>query len=860
MSDSYKGNRHIKKAGVKHDFTPEQLEEFVKCAEDPHYFIENFVKIINLDGGLVPFKPFDYQTKVIDTIVDNRFSILKWPRQYGKALSIDTPILTKDGFKKLDDLKVGDQIFGPDGNTTTIRFITDTMFDKKTYKVKFDNGDELIACAEHLWTVNSINWKIRQNKTRVAGPDKVLTTEELIPLLNHSRLPYISFTKPIQLSEKEVPIDPYTLGVWLGDGYSDSGSICVHPNDSYVIKELKIKSIRQYQENLQIFLVDGLFTKLRETGLLNNKHIPEIYFTTSFDQRLELIKGLMDTDGTCSKNGYPSFSNKNELLIDQFRFLLSSIGIKSHKRKKIIKDVVYYEVSFCPDVIVFKLDRKASRQKVPEHKKNNRLYISSIEEVNSVPVKCLQVDNEDHLFLAGNTLIPTHNTTTIGSVILWYILFNEHYTVAILAHKHEMSRQILSNIQTMFENLPKWLQQGVSEWNKGSVVFENGSQIITAATTPSAVRGLPINWIYLDEFAFVPPNMQEEFYTSAYPTITSGKTTKMTISSTPKGLNKFWRFWKDAVDRKNDFVPNEVHWSMYPGRDDAWKEETIRQTSPEQFRQEFEVEFLGSSFTLIHATKLQVLEGIDPLTFNDNLKVFKKAKHNHLYAICVDTAAGAGLDYSAFVVVDVTTLPYEVVASYRNNQISPYVYPTVIHLVAKQYSNAIVLIENQVGSQVADVLHYDLEYENVLFTAIGSGKGQHLSSGYGGGKLKKGIQTTSSVKKLGCNNLKTMVENDRLIINDEDILDELRRFVANDSGSFEAEDGHDDLVMTLVLFGWMTDQEYFRQLTDVNLKGDIANKHKRMVEEQVLAFILVDDGTPDLDEEDMRLGDLITWY
>lgn len=450
-------------------------------------------------------------------------------------------------------------------------------------------------------------------------------------------------------------------------------------------------------------------------------------------------------------------------------------------------------------------------------------------------------------------------STTVVSYILHYILFNQSMNVAILANKQATAREILSRLKLAYEYLPLWLQQGIVEWNKGSIELENGSRIIASSTSASAIRGGSFNMIFLDEFAHVPQNVAEEFFSSVYPTITSGQTTKVLMVSTPNGLNMFYHYWRGATKNpgelgKNEYIPIEVHWSevpLYPGgplRGKEWKEQTIRNTSEQQFQSEFECDFIGSQNTLISSFKLKTLSWINPIIKNnEGLSIYKEPEDGHVYTIIVDTARGQGLDYSAFCVIDISETPYKVVAKFKNNIISPMVYPTVIKRLAEQYNNAFVLIEiNDIGGQVADVLHEDLEYENVLMCGNKGRKGQTISGGFGSGGIHFGVRTTSVVKKLGCSVLKSLVEEDKLLIEDLDIIDELTTFVAKKQ-SYEADDGHnDDLVMCLVLFGWLTRQEYFRNMTDMDVRTAIYEKQIEGLEEDMSPFGFIsteDDST-----------------
>jgi hypothetical protein len=432
-------------------------------------------------------------------------------------------------------------------------------------------------------------------------------------------------------------------------------------------------------------------------------------------------------------------------------------------------------------------------------------------------------------------------TTTLVGIMLWYVLFHDNYNVAILAHKMQQAREILSRIQLAYEHLPKWIQQGIIEWNKGNIELENGSKILASATSSSAIRGGSFNLVYLDEFAFVDNNMQEDFFASVYPTISSGKTSKVLITSTPNGLNMFYKIWTDSEEGKNDYKRIDVHWSQVPGRDQKWREETIRNTSEEQFRVEFECEFIGSSHTLISATKLRVLRSIPPTLSNPDTKIFAQPVPGRQYFTVVDTARGVEGDYSAFVVFDVSELPYRVVASYKNNMISPLMYPNIVFQLSKHYNSAYVLVEtNDIGEQIANILQHDLEYENILTTINNGRSGQVISPGFGQA-TRLGVRTTKAVKRIGCMGLKTQVESDKLIINDERILYELFRFV-NIGDSYEAEEGHDDLVMCLVLFAWAMSQSYVKELTSVDLRQKLEQENEDAFEESMMPIGIIDRG------------------
>ncbi len=434
-------------------------------------------------------------------------------------------------------------------------------------------------------------------------------------------------------------------------------------------------------------------------------------------------------------------------------------------------------------------------------------------------------------------------STVLLAYLVHYLIFNETVNVAILANKAQTARDLLGRFQLAYEHLPDWMQQGVMNWNKGSLELENGSKILASSTSSSAVRGGSYNLCFLDEFAFVPNNIAEQFFSSVYPTISAGTTSKMIIVSTPKGMNMFYKLWTDALHEKNSFIPIEVNWSEVPGRDEKWKEETIKNTSKQQWLQEFECSFLGSVNTLISATKLQIIPTQDPIHTQGGLDIYELPNKVSNYCVTVDVARGGSNDYSAFVVIDISTIPYRVVAKYKNNEIKPLALPEIVYKIANNYNEAHILVEiNDVGGQIADALHYDLEYENIIMTQMRGRLGQIVGSGFGDKATELGVRTTKAVKKIGCSNLKQMIESDKLVIPDFDIIVELSTFIQK-GASFEGEEGSsDDLVMCLVFFAWLTNQQYFKELTDDDIRKRLYQSQERMIEEDMAPFGFIDDG------------------
>ena len=452
----------------------------------------------------------------------------------------------------------------------------------------------------------------------------------------------------------------------------------------------------------------------------------------------------------------------------------------------------------------------------------------------------------------------TGKSTTVISYLLHYLLFNDSVNIGILANKAATARELLGRLQTAYENVPKWMQQGVLSWNRGSLELENGSKILAASTSASAVRGMSFNILFLDEFAFVPNHIADSFFASVYPTITSGKSTKVIIVSTPHGMNHFYRMWHDAERGKNDYIPTDVHWSEVPGRDEIWKAQTIGNTSEQQFKVEFECEFLGSVDTLINPSKLRTLVYDSPKKRSAGLDVYEDPKKKHDYLITVDVARGVAKDYSAFVVIDITKFPHRVVAKYRNNEIKPMLFPSVIYEVARSYNEAFILCEvNDVGDQVAAIIQYDLEYENLLMASMRGRAGQVVGQGFSGKKTQLGVKMSKTVKKVGALNLKTLIEEDKVYFNDYEILSELTTFIQK-HGSFEAEEGcNDDLAMCLVIYAWLVAQDYFKELTDQDVRKRLYDEQKNQIEQDMAPFGFITDG---MDEESFVDKDGDRWH
>ena len=447
-------------------------------------------------------------------------------------------------------------------------------------------------------------------------------------------------------------------------------------------------------------------------------------------------------------------------------------------------------------------------------------------------------------------------TVTAAACILHYSIFNADKNIAIMANKTAAAREVLNRYQTMYENLPIWMQQGVKTWNKGDVDLENGSRVFTSATTSSGIRGKSVNWLYIDEAAIIPNNIADEFFASVYPTISAGETTKILLTSTPLGYNHFWKFWNESEKGTNGFQNMFIPHTEIPGRDDAWIEEQFKLLGEVKFNQEVLCDFLGSTNTLISGKALSTMSSIDPVYKKDGLDIYEEPQEDKYYVISADTARGIGGDYSAFIVVDITQMPFKVVGKYRDNKISPLLYPDFINKVAKDYNGAYVLLEtNDIGQQVVDILHQELEYENI-FSCVQEKNKQYVSPGFGK-QSTLGVRTSKAVKRQGCLALKSLIEEQKFLLFDAECISELSTFVER-SGTFAADEGyHDDLAMCMVLFAWLSTNTFFKDLTNVDIRDNLYNSQMRMIENDLTPFGLVVDGHEP--EAEVMDGDYWIW-
>lgn len=811
-------DKYIIKPGIPKQLTAEQLSELLECASDVKYFARNYYTIVHPIKGEMIIKLYDYQEMLLDTFQQNRMVVLCSARQAGKALSNETPIITPKGFIKMGDLKVGDTIYGRDGKETNITFITETMNNRDVYDITFDTGETIKADAEHLWSI------------RIGGinGEKIMNTADLMKLkekYSKKNVPpsiYINYIKPLDFESKPLPISPYILGLWLGDGSTlDARITCTYDdynfykekfkNEGYEISEFRLDKRTEITGN---FNVIGLRKKLRILGQQKGKFIPDEYIFNSIENRLELIRGLMDSDGYCNNRGSCQFYQSNEVFIDKFRLLLSTLGIKSTKTMKhtICKDA--YSVNFCTEKKVFSLPRKSDRQKMmKKHPKNTRIYFNSISKTDSVPVRCLQVDNKEHLFLAGKTLVPTHNTTCSCIYLLWYAIFNSKKEIAILANKQKTAVDILDDIKKGYEMLPAWMKPGIITYNNLDIVFENGTKIFASATSEDSLRGHSCSKIFLDEFAFIQQNVATKFWASTLPVISTGGS--VIVVSTPNGASGlFYDIYKEGEANKNGFKAVTVNWDQVPGRDEKWKEEMITKMGKLQFNQEFANSFTGSTLTLIEGDTLAKLKSREveaPFMPTQFYSIWKKYVAGRVYAFGIDTAQGAGSDYSVVAIYDITSYivnkKYELVAMYRRNDSNIFTFTKEVLELTAKWGNPVIICENNevgLGNILCTQLYMEDGYERIFFD---------IETG------KYGINANVKTKKLATTYFKEDVESGNCTILSKTLISELGFFEEKEGshGIFAARKGrgfNDDTISASYWVSYLLKSRWFEDMHD----------------------------------------------
>lgn len=613
-TEYYLGNPNLPAADAQIAYEPWMVKEIKKAKENILYFAENFFYIINLDRGREKIKLHSCQKRAIRKMRDNRFFILLASRQIGKALALDTPLPTPHGWTDMGSLKDGDVIYDSKGNPCNVIKAHEVLHDRDCYKITFDNDEEIVADSEHLWFTQT---RIERRK-KCSG--SVKTTKDILDTLysgkkrpepNH-RIPMC--INGVEGKEKDLPIHPYVLGLWLGDGTSASGTITVGHRD--IEEQIKIFSeIKQFDKlivknyNSRNYVITptvesdiqtkSLGALLRHNNLLNNKHIPADYMLSSREQRLQLLQGLIDSDGYISERGTCQFYNSNKTLVRQVKQLIESLGYKVTIKDYIpklnsVECAPCSSITFKPIEDVARLSFKQKRIKHQEKKHNSKIrgqyhFIKKIEPVESVPVRCITVDSDDSQFLVGSQYIPTHNSTLMTIYMLWYACFMDDQRILLVANKEATAIEIFQRVRLAFEELPIWLKPGVKEYGKTSMTLDNGSRIGITTTTGTAARGQSVNLLIIDEMGFIESHLVDEFWRSVFPIITSSKKSKVFVCSTANGTdNLFYKLYDGAEKGENGWAYDKIRWDEVPGRDEKWAANTKQAIgSVESWLQEF---------------------------------------------------------------------------------------------------------------------------------------------------------------------------------------------------------------------------------------------------------------------------------
>ena len=895
-SQKYLGNSNLKAAGVNINFTPKQIEEYVKCSQDPLYFIKHYVKIVSLDKGLVPFEPYEFQEDMIEAVHKNRFVICKMPRQSGKSTTMISFLLHYILFNQnmsvailANKLATARELLGrlKLAYEYLPTWLQQGVVEWNKGSIVLENGSKVLAAATSSSAVRGGSYNCISGNSVVTLRDSTngtifdISIEKLFADSSRNNK-YVYANDKQQVQEV----------VFFDDGEckeQDFGRLILHrnpPHNSTVFgwneRTLQFGEVNSQRTFIGSQTLDQIFIGDRKiqndscsfshgywssgTDGSFNRAAKENYYDGVFRGK----KNYENRDKTHRRNKTEDVKIKQRKETirsgEEPYICCKSWSVSWNKKKsRILSKDIFCTNREIKDKRTFRQDKQESR----ENKKNrrgtswNEAKRTSKKEnerfgkgTNSKTGWCLESGNETYRWevltskgfrpFKGISKTYSQDTITINLPDRKIVCTPDH-RICVDGCGFVAAASLSDGNLVVCDNcvLPVVSVQNSDKMDVYDLLDVQETHAFYA-------NGIEVhNCIMLDEFAYVPQNVAEEFFSSVYPTITSGKETKVIIVSTPKGLNMFYRLWVNANKRtgeegKNEYYPIEVHWSDVPGRDEEWKKQTIANTSEEQFRTEFETEFLGSVHTLIHPEKLKCLVYRTPEYFNsEGLRVYAKPQPNHKYVIVVDTSRGVGQDYHAFTVIDVTQMPYRLVATFRNNQLAPMLYPNAIYPVARQYNNAFVLVEiNDIGQQIADILHDDMEYDNIIYVQMQGRKGQVVNGGFGrGGSAMKGVKTSTAVKRIGCAILKNLIEDTKLIVEDFGVVDEFCSFVAK-GDSYEAEDNHnDDLVMTLVLFGWLTTQAYFKDITGSDIRRDLYEDQMKNLEEEMTPFGFVDDGS-----------------
>ena len=882
MSEIYLGNKNLKNKDVKISYTKDQIEEYVKCSQDVNYFCENYVKIVSVDKGLVPFKPFEYQKNMFNTFDSNRYTICKMPRQVGKTTGVVGYLLHKILFNENYNIAVlaNKQVQAREilsriqlAYEWLPKWLQQGIVEWNKGNIELENGSKILASATSSSAVRGQSYNCVAGNSKIdilfEGKEYNITLSNLNTLLANSS----KHTNIINTLTKDILLDKVNINVFrqqihqmvFSNNIQEKTYIeSANRTSSYNTKMHGWnRSFRQYSEITYKRTYTGT-SALNKNDFRKFNEEKTLVCLLSYGERETRETSQYELGGsnilyerviTSSKRTYDwekAFKrNKEENFLIQPRekthIRTSDEKFSCKKRNKYPKDC-RMEAEHIQFITRKEEDKRALGQNKQEPREDtkNSGKTSRYEEIRRSKSKDEQSSQGKNTLEQGLKIKTADGyklfdgiRKTIGQKVIKLSL--SCGKTITCTEDHKISTEYGWLEAKLCEGLIVNTTYGMSIVDSISIDIDTDVYDLLQVQDVNSFYANDIlvhNCVYLDEFAFVPRNVQDQFFASVFPTISSGNTSKLLITSTPNGMNLFYKLWTDSENGENDYARVDVHWSDVPGRDEAWKQRTIRATSEDQFKQEFECQFLGSSNTLIHPSSLSKLTYIKPIAVNAGVKVYKEPKKDHIYCITVDVSEGLGLDSSSFVVIDCTTVPYEVVATFKDASISQLLFPTLINNVGNYYNEAAVLVETNIGSQVVNILHQDLEYENVIMTKSNGRKGTVVGSD---GLARLGMKTTKVTKRIGCANIKDIIENNKIFLNDYDIVNELSTYVV-DGTSYNAEDGyHDDLIMCLVLFAWLIQQNYFKDTSNTDIRRRLLDEQ----EDNFTPFGFIHDGQPE---------------
>lgn len=862
---NYLNNPRLPAVNTEYAWTKERVLELDKCRKDIVYFAEHYF-YITTDEGKKKIKLYKAQKRVLRALEKNRMVVCLASRQVGKALALDTPIPTPDGWKTMGSLKTGEYVFDNYGNPTKILKAWDVMYDRPCYEITFDNGEKIVADKDHLWMTETFNERRRGHGERTKR-----TTGEIFNSLmyknghqqqsNHG----IKITLPLKYPKNDnLPINPYVLGLWLGDGNRNEskitvGNTCIVETENVLADHgfLKNQNFKSYKQKDGSWIISFIgnhentgktFRKLlREMNLYKNKHIPQLYLKATVEERKELLRGMMDTDGSMS-NQSCTFYNTDKILIDSLQELLSSLGIKySIKEKKYrnfhngkqVKDI--YRVHFKTNIPAFNLPSKLHKQNTKTDVRGEYHYIVDVKSVPSVPVRCITVDSEDAMFLCGKTCIPTSNTTLMTIFTLWMACFRGDYRVILVANKEATAKNMLKRIKMSYEYLPNWLKPTIKTWDVKEISLGNDSSIAITTTTSTAARGDTANCVVIDEGAHIPYNLMDEFWKSVIPVISSSTKSKVFMISTANGTgNKFYEVYSEAERSQgaSGWVAQRIDWWEVPGRDERWKRATIAALgSLEAFNQEFDNTFIATGESAISSEVISKYrkEATPPKIelMERCYKIWEAPKPKRLYVIGADVGEGIGSTASTIQVMDMTDLTkIKQVATYRNQYINPYSFTKVLYEIAGQWGSPYIFMErNNVGGGILDTLFNTFKYEKIANYVPNNGEENFE---------RMGIYSHTNTKLESVTNMRYWINDLQAVeVNDITTIQEFETFVKYPNGTWKKKLGenlYDDMVMALAwaLFALKTELcERYYEILQYDDKGKPLKIAKSMYDEEV---------------------------